>query len=137
MIIEFTFNDKDYTEDLATCLEKGLINLEVDYTISIQKSIDMNKNSKEVLDEYESYNKFHMKFIKLLIKVKDSTANDKELDEFKSMLRKIVLCYFENWNDYIYFQEQLEIKFHESITDRSYGGEKLYYFIPCEKYLIL
>ncbi len=137
MIIEFTFNDKEYVDVLEMCLEKGLLNLEVDYMVNKQKSIDINFPSEKYMKVYEKYNKYHSRFIKLLLKVKDSEANKDELEEFRKMLKDIVLNHLEGYNDFEFFSSELEIEFHESITDMSRDGKVLYYFIPCEKYIIL
>ena len=138
MIIELTFNDKEYTYVLVECLRnRGILGLEMEYTVRKQNSIDIDIVSSEYLEEFDKNSKFHSRFVKLLMKVKDSCISKSELGEFKDMLREVILDFLSDWNDYEYFSEQLEINFHESITDRSCNREKLYYFIPSESYIIL
>lgn len=131
MIIKFTFNDNDFTHILENFFSEQNSNSIMYYLKRFEKDDDI-----ETLKNYRKYSNLIREYAN---KVSENTINDVEIAEFIKILKDSITDYIsDKYKENLeYLSKSLNISIQKSLTDKWENGEVVYYFIRCDKYIVM
>lgn len=131
MIIKFTFNDNDFTQILENFFSEQNLNSVMYYLKRFEKDDDI-----ETLKNYRKYSNLIREYAN---KVSENTINDVEIAEFIKILKDSITDYIsDKYKENLeYLSKSLNISIQKSLTDKWENGEVVYYFIRCDKYIVM
>lgn len=131
MIIKVTFNDNDFTQILENFFSEQNLNSVMYYLKRFEKDDD--------IETLKNYRKYHKLILEYTNKISENTINDVEIAEFIKILKDSITDYIsDKYKENLeYLSKSLNISIQKSLTDKWENGEVVYYFIRCDKYIVM